>query len=336
MQVLWPRRWSAHCDRVAAKVTCAIPLRNYQNLHTQCAKINSQIMNWDDIRIFVTLVRAESLNLAARELRVEHSTVARRIGSLEKALGLRLFDKLPRGWQLTAEGEQLYARAEQMEEKAHEFRREADAGAVLSGTVRLSAPPALSSYFLIPKFARHHEKWSALTLEMVGETRLASLTRREADLAVRVGRPQDPGLSTRRLGAMSYGVYAHRSYLARDRPHEWQFIGYDDSLQHAPEQQWLEKFSLLRAFSLRSNSLSSLYQATRNGLGVSVLPHFLAGTDAELVELSDIPGPEPRELWLVIHPDARRSPRVRLIADLLAEVIASSTAELFRSASTPS
>lgn len=287
-------------------------------------------MNWDDVRIFVALVRAESLSLAARRLKVEHSTVARRIDSLEKALGLRLFDRLPRGWQLTGEGEQLFARAEQMEEKAHEFLREAADGAELSGTVRLSAPPALSNALLVPKLAGHHEKWSPITLEVIAESRVASLTRREADLAIRVGRPQDAGLAIRRLGAMSYGVYAHGAYLRRHPPAEWRFIGYDDSLHHAPEQQWLEKFAAGRAFSFRSNSLASLYEATRTGLGVSVLPYFLTRASPELVDLAIAPGPEPRELWLVIHPDVRRSPRVRLIADVVADIISSSEAELFR------
>lgn len=290
-------------------------------------------MNWDDVRIFVALVRAESLSLAARRLKVEHSTVARRIDSLEKALGLRLFDRLPRGWQLTAEGEQLFACAEQMEEKAHEFLREAADGAELSGTVRLSAPPALANTFLVPKLADHHEKWSPITLEVIAESRIASLTRREADLALRIGRPQDAGLAIRRLGTISYGVYAHSSYLKRHPPTDWRFIGYDDSLHHAPEQQWLEKFANGRAFSFRSNSLASLYEATRTGLGVAVLPHFLIEKNHKLVDMRITPGPEPRELWLVIHPDVRRSPRVRLIADVVADIITASAAELFPPAS---
>lgn len=293
-------------------------------------------MNWDDVRIFVALARAESLSLAARKLKVEHSTVARRIDSLEKALGLRLFDRLPRGWQLTVEGEQLFARAEQMEEKAHEFLREAADGAELSGTVRLSAPPALSNAFLVSKLAGHHEKWSPITLEVIAESRVANLTRREADLAIRVGRPQDAGLAIRRLGAMSFGVYARRSYVKRHQPAEWRFIGYDDSLHHAPEQQWLEKFADGRAFSFRSNSLAALYEATRNGLGIAVLPHFLIEGNRELVDLAITPGPEPRELWLVIHPDVRRSPRVRLIADVVAEIITSSAEKFFRPASAAS
>lgn len=288
-------------------------------------------MNWDDVRIFVALVRAQSLSLAARTLQVEHSTVARRMDSLEKALGVRLFDRLPRGWQLTPEGEQLFARAERMEETAHEFQREAAEGLALSGTVRLSASPALSSMFLVPQFALRREKWAAINLEIIGETRVASLTRREADLAIRIGKPQEQGLAARLLCGMSYGLYAHSAYVARHAASEWQFIGYDDSLRHAPEQQWLETFAQGRPFAFRSNSLAALHEATRGGLGVAVLPHFLAASDPLLAELDVAEGPQTRELWLVIHPDVRRSPRVRMIADLVCDIMAASAALLARS-----
>lgn len=288
-------------------------------------------MNWDDVRIFVALVRAESLSLAARQLQVEHSTVARRIDSLEKALGLRLFDRLPRGWRLTSEGEQLFARAEQMEEKAHAFLREAADGAELTGAVRLSALPTFSSVFLVPQLAAKHDKWSTITLEVVGETRVASLSRREADLAIRIGRPHDPGLATRPLGALSYGLFAHRAYLDRCRAENWRFIGYDESLRHAPEQLWLDRIAKDRAFSFRSNNLSSLYEAARRGLGVAALPHFLAAENPELAEVAADPPMEPREIWLVIHPDVRRSPRVRLIADIVTDIVMSSASTLCQS-----
>ncbi|MGH8807839.1 MAG: LysR family transcriptional regulator [Noviherbaspirillum sp.] len=289
-------------------------------------------MNWDDVRIFAALVRAGSLSLAGRKLKVEHSTVVRRIDSLEKALGLRLFDRLPRGWQLTAEGEQLFVRAEQMEESAHAFLREASEGAELSGTVRLSVLPAFSTAFLVPQLALNREKWSPITLELVAETRLASLTRREADLAIRLGRPQDPGLATRPLGALSYGLFAQQAYLAQHQPEHWRFIGFDESLRDAPEQHWLDKFAGCRAFSFKSNSTLSLYEATVSGLGVAALPHFLAMKNPDLVPIATDPSPPPREMWLVVHPEVRRSAKVRLIADLVTEIITSAKAVLFQNA----
>lgn len=278
-------------------------------------------LDWDDVRVFLALARAGSLTEAARSLRVEHTTVARRIGQLEQALGLRLFDRLPRGWMLTSEGEQLSARAAQMEEQAHEFMREAADGAQLSGTVRLSASPSVGQEFLLPRMCAIHQRWASVTLELVVEMRVAMLSRREADLALRIGRPQDPGLAARLLGNMAYGLYGRAGYTQGRSEADWRFIAYDDSLAHTPEHQWLESCRGSRAYALRANTLALQRDAVRMGLGLAVLPHFMAATDGLLERLPFETGPPSREIWLVVHPDVRRSPRVRLIADLVAEVV---------------
>jgi DNA-binding transcriptional LysR family regulator len=278
-------------------------------------------LNWDDVRIFLTLARAGSLSTAARSLQVEHTTVARRIDQLEQALGMRLFDRLPRGWMLTSEGEQLSLRAGQMEEQALEFMREAAGGAPLSGTVRLSVLPSLGQHFLLPRLCAMHERWSSVTLELVVETRLVALSRREADLALRVGRPRDAGLAARLLGSMHYGLYARSGYVSAHEPAHWRFIGYDESMAHAPEQQWLDRYRGQRGYAFRANTLSLQRDAARAGLGLAVLPHFMGRADPELAWLPSEATPSPRELWLAVHPDVRRSPRVRLIADLVAEAV---------------
>ena len=278
-------------------------------------------IDWDDVRIFLALARAGSLTGAARSLRVEHTTVARRIAQLERSLGLHLFDRLPRGWILTSEGEQLAGRAAQMEEQAHEFMREAADGVQLSGTVRLSASPSVGQEFLLPRLCAIHPRWSSVTLELVVETRVAVLSRREADLALRIGRPQDPGLAARLLGTMAYGLYGRAGYTTGRAEADWRFVAYDDSLAHTPEHQWLESLRGSRGYALRANTLALQRDAVRMGLGLAVLPHFMAAGDALLERLSYEAGPPPRGIWLVVHPDVRRSPRVRLIADLVAEVV---------------
>jgi DNA-binding transcriptional LysR family regulator len=278
-------------------------------------------IDWDDVRIFLALARAGSLTAAARSLRVEHTTVARRVGQLEQALGLHLFDRLPRGWILTSEGEQLAGRAAQMEEQAHEFMREAADGVPLSGTVRLSALPSVGQEFLLPRLCAIHQRWSSVTLELVVETRVAILSRREADLALRVGRPQDPGLAARLLGHMSYGLYCGAGYIDGRAEADWRFVAPDDSLAHTPEFHWMNTLRGNRAYSLRANTLALQRDAVRMGIGVAALPHFMASADSMLERLPFDTAPPPAEIWLVVHPDVRRSPRVRLIADLVAEVV---------------
>lgn len=274
---------------------------------------------WDDVRYFLALTRTGSLSAAARLLAVEHSTVARRVESLERALGLRLFDRLPRGWQLTGEGEELLGLAERMEEHAFAFERAAVGAGKLHGIVRLSAPPGLSSAFLVPRIAALREQWPEITLEVIGETREVSLARREADLALRLGRPAEPELVIRSLGEVGMGLYARQDYAARNEA-QWEFVGFEDSLRHVPYQQWLEHYAGTRHFALRSNDASAVYGAVRAGLGIGCLPHYQASREAELILLDTPEKPPARDVWLVLHADVRRSPRVRLIANLVTEI----------------
>ncbi len=277
-------------------------------------------LQWDDVRYFLELARVGSLSGAARRLGVEHSTVARRVEALEQALGIRLFDRLPKGWSLTPEGETLATHAARLDDEAQAFSRVALGVSSLQGTVRISAPPAMAGHFLVPRLAGAHAQWSSLELEVIGESRDVNLARGEADLAVRMSRPTAPGLAARCIGDMGYGLYAAHGYADRAEA-EWTFLGYDDSLVQVPQQQWLNKVAGERRFILRSNDLSALLNAARAGLGIAALPHFLAAEDSALTLISEPACPIARPIWLVMHPDVKRSPRVRLVADLLIEIV---------------
>ncbi|MBO9538282.1 LysR family transcriptional regulator [Herbaspirillum sp.] len=287
----------------------------------------SESLRWDDVRYFLELARQGSLSAAARVLGVEHSTVARRVAALEGRIGIRLFDRLPKSWSLTREGEELLEHAARIEEEAFAFSRATLGVAALRGTVRLSAPPAFSSHFIVPRLGALRRRWPGIMLEVIGEAREANLFRREADLALRLERPRAPGVAARLVGKMGYGLYATRDWIKRP-PDAWEFIGYDDNLRHTPQQQWLEKVAAGRVFALRANDLAALHQGCRAGLGIAALPHFLARTDATLLALeSDIPAPS-RNLWLALLPDVRRSPRVKAIAEELAALVQENAALL--------
>ncbi|WP_075122825.1 LysR family transcriptional regulator [Burkholderia paludis] len=288
--------------------------------NTGSALLEGSRLQWDDIRYFLELTRTRSLSGAARKLCVEHSTVARRVGALEQSLGLRLFDRLPKGWTLTPEGETLARHATCLDEEAHAFFRAAAGISSLSGTVRLSAPPVLASHLLVPRLSAMRAQWPNIDLEVMGESRDASLSRGEADLAIRMSRPTTSGLAARRVGEMGYGLYAATGYRERSES-EWEFLGYDERLSQVPQQRWLKQFAGDRRFVFRSNDLAALFHAAKAGLGVAVLPCFLAEQDPALLRISNHVCPITRPLWLLMHPDVRRSPRVRLIAEMVADVI---------------
>jgi DNA-binding transcriptional LysR family regulator len=283
-------------------------------------------LDWGDLRFFLELVRTGSLTSAARRLRVDRNTVARRVAALEVALGLTLFERGPQGWTRTAAGEELAGLASRVEENVLTLARRADAAdRDLAGTVRLTTATHVCAALLVPALPSLRARHPGLTLEVAVDQRLFDLTRREADLALRLGRPREAGLVMRKLGDVAYGFYAARGRpaarrgavdLGRDA-----FVGLDDSLASAPQERWLTRVAPGRKLVFRCNSSLSLLSAARSGAGVVLLPCFLAGTDPTLERLEG-PVPPPHELWAVFHADLGRIPRVRAVIDWVAEVVA--------------
>ncbi|TYC49342.1 LysR family transcriptional regulator [Rhodobacterales bacterium] len=280
-------------------------------------------MNWDDLRHFSALASAGSLSGAARMLGVEHATVARRISSLENHLGVQLVDRRGRRWSLTGEGERIAAIAERMETEAQAVRRAADgARSELSGTVTISAPPALALAFLTQPLVALQARHQALTIRMLSEARTASLDRSEADIAVRLSRPEDGDLMITRLGRLAFRLYANPDYLALTKEAAWRFIGYEGASPRAPQQTAAERFAGSRPFTFFASSLEIQQAAARAGGGVAALPDFMARSDPGLVAAV----PEElmsRDIWFVVHNDLRRSAPVRAILEKLREAFAS-------------
>ncbi|MFG1300119.1 LysR family transcriptional regulator [Xanthobacter sp. V3C-3] len=276
--------------------------------------------DWDDLRFFVGLARCGSLSETARRLGTDHSTVARRIAGLEADLSLKLFDRLPRGYALTREGEQLLERAGAVEREVLGIARlAAGAGAEIEGRVRISAPPALASHWLVPRLAPLLARHPALVLDVTGTASAVRLSRGEADLALRLSRPRESGLVARRLGAIAYGLYGSRAYVEATPEARWSFVGYDEELARSPQEVWLRAMAGDRPVAFMSNDLSSLVSAARAGMGLAAVPHVIAQAAGDLVCVREA-GSLPRELWLLVHPDVRRAARVRAVMDHLIAV----------------
>ncbi|MFG1276289.1 LysR family transcriptional regulator [Xanthobacter autotrophicus] len=271
------------------------------------------MLDWDDLRFFVELARCGSLSESARRLGTDHSTVARRISGLEAALSLKLFDRLPRGYALTQEGERLLERAGTVEQAVHGIERLASgAGSAVEGRVRISAPPALASHWLVPRLAPLLARHPGLVLDVSGTSSAARLSRGEADLALRLSRPQEKGLVARKLGVLAYGLYGARAYVEATPEAARTFLGYDEELAHSPQQVWLEAMAKGRPIVFTSNDLSSLVSAARAGMGLAAVPHALGRTAEDLVCVAEGAGAK-RDLWLLVHPDLRRAARVRAV-----------------------
>ncbi|URK18037.1 LysR family transcriptional regulator [Thalassospira sp. GO-4] len=276
-------------------------------------------MNWNDLRYFLVLAEEGSLSGAARRLRKEHTTVARRIESLESDVGTKLFDRLPRGWQLTTAGQNLVPVAERVEQEALSFERQAKGDEGAHGVVRISVPPVAGRVLFAPRLARLLTAHKGLEFEIIGAANVVNLARREADIAVRMVTPREPGLITRKLLELGVGLYGAAGYRDQVPEPDWEFCGYEDTAYGASKKEWVRTV-LGRELPcrFRADDTETVRQFIAAGHGVGVLPRYLGDKDDRLELIhADTDGHGRETGWLVVHPDMRRSPGVRLVMDAL-------------------
>jgi len=287
-------------------------------------------MNWDDLRVFLAAARRGSHKAAAKELHVDPTTVGRRLDVLERALGARLFERTPEGLRLSRAGCRLQERAERIEAELHASERELGAAeAEVGGTLRVTASDGFLHYVLLPELAQLRREHPALQLELRSDTGRLDLSRREADVALRWGRPTEPSLVARRLVEAEFGLYASESYLERaGSPRNaaalagHDFIGFEKALDGLPHVRWLERHVGPPRYVLRANTTVAQCQAATGGHGIVVLANTVAEREPRLKRLLPrLQGPR-RELWFVTHRDLRSAPRIaafqRFVLSLLA------------------
>jgi DNA-binding transcriptional LysR family regulator len=299
---------------------------NSQKMHLLVQNFTRDAMfDWEDLRYFSVFARQRSLSQAAQQLGVDHATVARRIASLEQALGLKLVDRRPRSYLLTTDGERIAGLGTHMEAQAYAVDRAAQAAqaghAGLSGEVVLSAPPSLSHVLVAPRLGELRRDHPHLHLQLLAQTQKVSLSQREADLALRLSRPTEQTLAVRKLGNVSYGLYASAAYLQGRDPKDYEFIGYDLSLEDTLQQRWLKANAGQRPIALRCSSLDTQKVAALSGAGVVALPHFMGKPESGLLEVEAVAPPVSNDIWLLVHQDMREAPTVRAVIDFLARCI---------------
>jgi len=273
-------------------------------------------LDWNDLRYVLELSRHGSLSAAARSLKVNHATVARRIAAMEAALGIVLFDRHARGYRATAAAGPVIAAAEQVEAPLLRLGRQAGArhGERIEGLVRITATEGVASHGIAPHLPALLRRWPLLQVEIVVEHRSLSLARREADIAFRWARPQTGELYASRLGSVSYRLYRAASLADRNA-----VAAFDESLAELPEAQWLGRQAALHPV-IRSNSMLPLMAAARAGACAVLLPDYIG---SQFPDLAAEPGKAvmSRDLWLVLHRDLRKAPRIRVVADYLGAAI---------------
>jgi DNA-binding transcriptional LysR family regulator len=283
--------------------------------------------DWNDLRYFLAVARTGSTLAASRALKVNQTTVARRVGALERAVGIKLFDKRQAGYALTEAGLELRAAAERVEVEANAFAEQAGAtGRRVSGVIRVTTNEGLANAVMAPALSAFRRLHPEVRVDLVVDEKRLDLTRGAADVALRTGaRPTENGLVVRRLTPMAWAAYCSCDYAERrdcpssiDALSRHAVIGAEGPIAALPGWTWLREAAPEAEVAARSSSLTNLIAAVKAGLGITVLPCILADSHADLIRcIGPIAGVQ-SDLWLLTREDMRDVRRVRAFIDFLA------------------
>ncbi|MCB2095800.1 MAG: LysR family transcriptional regulator [Rhodobacteraceae bacterium] len=285
--------------------------------------MNAQLANWDDLRVFLAVARAGSLSGAARSLGVNHSTVFRRIAGLEETLDVRLFERLPNGYALTPAGEETLGIVECIEDDVATLNRTVTGQDLrLSGTVRITAVDMLAFWLLPDHLARFRAVYPGIEVEIVVGNEALNLSRRETDIALRIGNSPPETLVGRRVGHLAFAIYGATDYCATHpgadlAQHDW--VGFDSA--HAPLTRQLEELLHGMRPVVRSNSVACAVRLAKAGLGLALLPCAIADRKHDLIRVAELPDAFGLDLWLLTHEDLRQTARIRAVMDFLAPAL---------------
>jgi DNA-binding transcriptional LysR family regulator len=280
-------------------------------------------MNWDDARVFLAVCRESTLRGAARVLGVDQATVGRRITALEKSLSATLFLRTSEGYALTAVGEAALKAVEKMEHSALEMQRQIQGlDDRLTGIVRVTTTDSMAIDFLIPAIARLHAQHPDVRVQLDASTQILSLSKREADIAVRNTRPDNPDLIARRIARWPVGLFASRDYVdTHGVPAPGSAFEGHDLVVYQPYLQSNKDITLVSEPLGRGRIVSSLSssllvrRAIAAGIGLGEIPVHMGERDGLVRLWPERTRPVPYDIWLVTHADLRHTARVRVVID---------------------
>lgn len=284
------------------------------------------MLDWDGLRYFLEVARTSRVSAAALRLGVQHTTVSRRIQALERELGTPLFDKSKAtGFTLTEDGLRFFAYAEQMEGALINAREDIlGQSQTLSGHLRVGSTEGFGNYVLTPLMVDFQRRYPAITLDIMPVPRFISLSKREADIAISLERPQrGPYLCTKLLD-YSLKLYGSTDYLARAEPIQslsdlgkHSFIGYVEELLFSDRLRYLDDIVATDRVIFKSTSVIAQYHAALQGQSLTILPCFMAAQDPRLQAVLEDEIVITRSFWMHCHEDLRHSNRVMALWDFL-------------------
>ncbi len=294
-----------------------------------CTNPKGSDFDWNDLRSFLAVVRAGRLTAAAGRLGVDHSTLSRRITSLETALRVRLFDRHLTGYALTEAGQSLVGEAERIEAVALRISSDLmDAQARMSGPVRVATPEGFGTYFVAHRLHDLSERHPGVTLELIADPGFVSITKRQADIAVTMERPDAGPLRARKLTDYEYGLYGtHEMLRGHADPEadltirEAKLIGYIPDLLPTAAHDYFRRLTSDRQADLQISNIITQLSATLSGYGLCILPCFMASRHETLRRIFVDRIRFTRSYWLVTHVDVRAPARAKAIVGFLQDLV---------------
>ena len=291
------------------------------------SEIDISPSDWSDVAVFLAVYDAGSLMAASEQLELSQPTVGRRLAAFEKRMGVNLFARVGRRLAPTEIAHKIEDSARKMSREMLSIKRFAD-GSVsgLHGQVTVSANEGTGSEWLVPVLAELQRVYPDISIELRKESRTADLVQREADIALRMRRPTQLDLITRKLASVGFGFYAAKSWLDQNDPIEemadlngrrwvWGVFGpgRTDLLGDYLKERQIES-----EVALRTDSPAAQLRAVQEGMGLAVLSHRWASKHPDLCRVLPEVAAATYSLWLVTHEDLRHSARIRAVADHIA------------------
>lgn len=286
------------------------------------------MIDWNDIPYFLAVAESGTLTGAASKLSVNHSTVYRRINTLEEKIGTRLFDRHQEGYSLTDTGASIMKYARDAENSIHTFERTVVGKDYrLSGRILITAPSSsLATDYLAPCISQFCRKHSDIKIDVIVSDEVQDLSRGDADLALRVTRHPPEFLIGRKVCEITWDVYASKKYLNKfGRPKSMKdlenhkLIGSNGSFRHVPAYRYFNELYLSENFVCSASDLLTISALSSHGMGVVILPSNFK--THKLVKLFKVTPSFDEQLWILVHPDLRRSARIRAFCNFLYEYL---------------
>ncbi|MBY3258787.1 LysR family transcriptional regulator [Rhizobium laguerreae] len=295
-------------------------------------------LNWDDLKLFLIVVRCKSVTGAARELNVSHSTVSRRLARLEYTVGGALVERTRDGLLMTPAGLVTMRRAEEIENGVNALRGDVSDRDEIRGTVRLATMEGIATLYLSARLVELSSRYPDLDLELVTSPQTVRVARREADLFLSFFKPHGTALDSQLIGRFKTGLFASQAYLERNgvpsqaaKLSEHRFVGYIQELVQLESVLWLEELVPTPKIAFSSNSMMSQMFAASAGAGIVALPEFARTLNLGLVPvLEELSGE--REIWMSAHHDLAYLPRVRAVKQFVKELVRRDEQRLLRNA----